>query len=359
MWTAALLLALTADAAATPIDRDEMVILFPTLARREGDGWLLEVHGWIFEPERDSLSRRALLGVLRRTLQLTKDDPRYPVLVERARLFLVDNERGAKIPLRVGATTHVAGASHPNGHFRADIRLTAAEVRALLHEQELNDGWLRFEAVARPGDGRRFAGKALLLEETGWSVISDIDDTIKISQVIDRRALLANTFLRPFRPVPGMADLYRPWAKAGARFHYVSQSPWQLYPLLDEFVRAHGYPEGTFHLNEFRVKDGSLLNAFADPEKAKARRIEPLLKAYPKRKFLFVGDASERDPELYARLARAYPDQVRGVYILDPAETPDAQRYRRAFEGVPRERWHVFRDPGTLRGEPAALFRKR
>jgi phosphatidate phosphatase APP1 len=35
---------------------------------------------------------------------------------------------------------------------------------------------------------------------TGVSVISDIDDTVKTSNVVDRSDLLANTFLRPFQP---------------------------------------------------------------------------------------------------------------------------------------------------------------
>jgi phosphatidate phosphatase APP1 len=34
----------------------------------------------------------------------------------------------------------------------------------------------------------------------GVSVVSDIDDTVKASNVVDRSDLLPNTFLRPFEP---------------------------------------------------------------------------------------------------------------------------------------------------------------
>jgi hypothetical protein len=43
--------------------------------------------------------------------------------------------------------------------------------------------WAEFDAVLPAGDTRQFAGRAQLLPTTRISVISDIDDTIKISEV--------------------------------------------------------------------------------------------------------------------------------------------------------------------------------
>ena len=99
--------------------------------------------------------------------------------------------------------------------------------------------------MLRRGDTRRFTGRVQLVEPQGRSVISDIDDTIKITGVGDPQAMLANTFLRPLRPVPGMATLYRQWADRGAVFHYVSASPWQLYAPLADFLAAEQFPAGT------------------------------------------------------------------------------------------------------------------
>jgi len=42
----------------------------------------------------------------------------------------------------------------------------------------------------------------------GVSIISDIDDTIRVSNVADRAALLRGTFVEPFAAVPRMAELY-------------------------------------------------------------------------------------------------------------------------------------------------------
>ena len=114
----------------------------------------------------------------------------------------------------------------------------------------MTDGhrWLEFWAVTRSRDKRQFSGRVQLLEPTGFSVVSDIDDTIKVSQVLDKGELLANTFIRPYREVTGMATQYRQWAKHGAAFHYVSSSPWQLFQPLMNFMETSGFPAGDFHL---------------------------------------------------------------------------------------------------------------
>jgi hypothetical protein len=90
--------------------------------------------------------------------------------------------------------------------------------------------------VKHPSTGSYVDGEVLLLEDRGWSVISDIDDTIKLTmvgcvlppvsmlllllpsltcttnthhhQVKSKSAMLRQTFLKPFKPIAGMAELY-------------------------------------------------------------------------------------------------------------------------------------------------------
>jgi len=198
-----------------------------------------------------------------------------------------------------------------------------------------------------PGDARRFVGEVFLLENTGVSVISDIDDTIKISAVRDRRALLSNTFLRAFQPVPGMAQFYQALAASQpAAFHYVAASPWQLYPALAAGVGSSGFPPGTFHLKAFRWKDRSFRSLFSDPAAYKLAVLEPLLRRFPNRRFVLIGDSGEGDPEIYANLARRCPAQVQRIYIRDVThEAAVAPRYQAAFRDLPAGLWTVFREP--------------
>ncbi len=325
-----------------PVRADEEIVFFPTFAHLTPDGqaWVVPIHGWIFEPERDSVVRAGLLDRLRQTLGLRESADEGDIFHERARLFLVDNERGKDIAIEVGGKQYRLPPSEPNGHFQGEIRLSTVDAAPLVKE-----GWLSFEAVLPKGDPRRFRGAVRMIPQTGLSVISDIDDTIKITEVTDRSALVKNTFCRPFRAVPGMADVYRRWAAEGVCFHYVSASPWQLYPVLSEFMASAGFPSGSFHQRFFRLKDSTALELLESPVEMKREAIGAILAAFPRRQFILVGDSGENDPEIYGTVARAHPEQVVRILIRNVTdEGPDGPRMQAAFEGVPADRWMLFRE---------------
>ncbi|MHB1034245.1 MAG: phosphatidate phosphatase App1 family protein [Pirellulales bacterium] len=350
MWPIALAI-LSMSQIDSDIKSDEAVLFFPTFARLDKDGttWVVPIHGWIFEPELNSIRRAASLGLLRRILGLEKEQAETELFKSRARAFLVDNERGKVVSIRLGQKTYALNKSEANGHFEGTLRLPDREAKRLLKAQADKGAWLSFQAVTNADDPRRFAGRVQLVPAAGLSVISDIDDTIKISQVGDRSALMANTFVRTFEHVPGMAELYRGWAAEGARFHYVSASPWQLYEPLSDFRRAAAFPEGTFHLTLFRWKDSTAKSVFASPDDIKRKAIEPILDAFPTRRFIFVGDSGQRDPELYAEFARKRPEQIAGIYIRDAGGDTTPARFDRAFQGLPRSLWNVFRQPAEVK----------
>ena len=216
------------------------------------------------------------------------------------------------------------------------------------------DGQLRplpFATVLEAGDSRVFRGAVSLVRPTGLSVISDIDDTVKITEVSDKRKVLENTFVKPFRAVDGMAAAYRRWTDAGASLHFASASPWQLYQPLSTFFQEAGFPSATYHLRRVRLKDSSVLSLLADPLQVKLPLLEVFFTDYPRRTFILVGDSGERDPEAYGELARRHPDQVSRVYVRDVTGEPrESARYQRAFQGVPAEKWVVFKDPADLAG---------
>jgi phosphatidate phosphatase APP1 len=203
----------------------------------------------------------------------------------------------------------------------------------------------------RPGDGRVFAGRVLLLAAEGLSVVSDIDDTIKVTNVRNRKETLENTFLRAFQAVPGMAETYRLLADRKAAFHYVSASPWQLYPPLADFVRDAGFPAGTFHLKPLRFGVSSVLDLIGPQQAFKTGQIESLFRALPRRRFVLIGDSAEQDPEIYGNLARKHGEQVRAIWIRNVThETADNARCQAAFQGLPQGRWLLFREAAELRG---------
>jgi hypothetical protein len=340
---------------AKSIQDDEQVVFFPTCGRliEDGETWEVEVHGWIYEPEEGSIIRLALLDLIGNVAGFDDADIDGPFFRKRAGLFVCDNERGKRIQIRVGSEEHPAGESAANGHFRSVLRLARADVDRLVRRQEGVRDRLLYGAVTREGDARRFVGEVHLIPETGLSVVSDVDDTIKHSDVRNRRALLENTFLKEFKEVPGMAERYSAWARGGARFHYVSASPWQLYPALADFIRDEGFPAGSFHMKSLRLKDTTALELLDAPDELKRSYIEELMVQFPRRRFLLVGDSGEVDPEVYGEIGRRHPDQVERIFIRDvTGEKRDAPRYGKAFEGLRPETWVLFEDAAEL---PEAL----
>jgi phosphatidate phosphatase APP1 len=324
--------------AGSPIKSDEELVFFTTAAHREGTEWVAPVHGWIFEPEEDSLWRAGLLAGLEADLDLDRDAPERARFRHIARWFLVDNERGKKITVDAAGSSATLGRSAKNGHFRGQLRLPGS----------LAGRSVRLRARTRKGDRRDFQGQVLLVAEEGLSVVSDIDDTLKITGVGNRKTTLRHTFLEPFEPVPGMGSLLRTWKRQGAVFHYLSGAPWHLYVPLRDFLKRRAFPAGTMELRDFRIKDDSRWNLLESPGDFKLERIEALLARFPKRRFVLLGDSGQDDPEVYGTVARRHPDQIQGIYIrvLDPKEMRKA-RQGRAFGGVDAP-VHLFRKASEL-----------
>jgi phosphatidate phosphatase APP1 len=334
------------------IKDDYEVVFFPSVAHliQGGKKWEFEVHGCVYENNK----HRFALAILREALELDRirlNPAEIKTFNERARLFMVEDKGGKQIVVKIAGRNFVSTKTKPDGHFSMPVKLSEEEAK------QVKDGQMEFQAVLSPKDKRVLKGSVRFAPDSGITVISDIDDTVKITRVHDYKATLRSTFLEPFKPVPGMAALYRSWAtNEGARFFYVSASPWQLFLPLSDFVHANGFPEGAFYLKDFRLKDRSLFTLFESPEKYKPVIIQPLLKLFTERQFVLVGDSGERDPEIYGELARHFRGQVRRILIRDvTGESTRAARYQQAFRDLPAEIWTIFHEPseiGTLKLTP-------
>jgi phosphatidate phosphatase APP1 len=316
---------------------DETLVFFPTSAVLKGDHWMVPIHGWVFERETDGLGQRMALTAFRKALGVTREDANSATFALRASTFLVDNERGKRPTITAGFTRITAPKSGTNGHFRCELRIPKGDqaVRAKPNK------WMEFNCG-------KVVGRSQLVMPTGISVISDIDDTIKVSQVRDKSALLTNTFLKDFETAPGMPELYAKFAALGSAFHYVSASPWQLFEPLSQFMAKSGYPRGSIQLKDFRWKDSSFFNLFANSASYKKAAVTNLLTRYPDRQFVLIGDSGEGDPELYGEIAREHPEQVLVVLIRDVAPNEDGARYDKAFAGIPRPMWLRFASPTEI-----------
>ncbi len=225
-----------------------------------------------------------------------------------------------------------------NGHIVTILKIPEKVVNA-----STDKGRLHYFVVTSPEDERRFEGDVQLVSRYGISVISDIDDTIKISHVTDHKQLFDNTFFKDFQAVTGMPELYRRLVEQNAVIHFVSSSPWQLYEPLQAFIHRAGFPWASMSLKDVRFRDETLFNLFKKGTETKPLQIEPVLQQHSYRRFILVGDSGEQDPEVYGDIARRYPSQIQRILIrnVDDSAAED-ERYKLAFKNVPRNKWQLF-----------------
>ncbi|OJD27057.1 hypothetical protein ACJ73_01563 [Blastomyces percursus] len=161
-----------------------------------------------------------------------------------------------------------------------------------------------------------------IIEPTGISLISDIDDTIKHSAIASgAKEIFRNTFVRNLEDltVLGVEDWYSKLVEKGVKVHYVSNSPWQLYPLLKSFFGLAGLPPGSFHLKQY---SGMLQGIFEPTAEKKRPTLERIMLDFPDRRFILVGDSGEADLEVYTELALANPGKILGIFIRDVTTPP-------------------------------------
>ena len=341
------------------IKSDERIVFFDTAAYRVaataeasaaggngGGDWVVPVHGWIYEPEDSTVRKKAIEAALKARFDLRVSAEARGIFDRRVNLFLSDNERGKRIGIRFAGDdkTHAALASEPNGHFRVEIRLSDEHLRRLG-----KDGVLAYEAVTRAGLRTEYHGRVHVPAAEGVVVVSDIDDTIKLTEVTERKRLIERTFLEEFQAVPGMAQTYQEWAAKRATFHFVSSSPWQLYEPLREFTEREGFPGATFHLKSVRFRDTTFFDLFKKGSETKPLAIRPILERYPEQKFILVGDSGEEDPEVYAGIYREFPGRVLRIFIRNVTKARrDDERFAKVFEGIDDAAWVLFEDPKEL-----------
>ncbi|CAL1715185.1 unnamed protein product [Somion occarium] len=173
------------------------------------------------------------------------------------------------------------------------------------------------------------------LTHTTIRLISDIDDTVKMSGVLQgARALFQNVFVKDLADgvIPGMGDWYTSMWRRGVRFHYVSNGPFELLPVVNEFIQLSHLPPGSIKLKSYAGR--SLFNGLLSaPAERKRIGIVDVLDSFPDARFFLVGDSGEQDLELYASLAKERPHQILAIFIRDaggdrslPLEDPTGEK---------------------------------
>jgi hypothetical protein len=332
--------------------RELKLVVYPGYGCARADGEIaLRISGVVYEQRFPlDLRKQFLVKLLGRAMRATPAEIRDEVFRRRVAPFVAKPRRGLRVWLQIGPRRfRLRRRTRRSGWFRSKLILPADLVATLRASGDWVGDRIAMRAWLSSEDHVEAEGAAFVLPRRGVSIVSDIDDTIKESNVANRRELLANTFLREFEAIDGMPALYQEWAALGAAFHYVSSSPWQLFDPIQQWSTSRGFPHGTIHLRSFRLRD-QVIRRKANAKRRKSQSISKLLKDFPERRFVLIGDSGERDPEIYARLCGKFADRIAAIFIRDlEDESMDGDRMRSAQAKalpVPCER---FVSPSQLR----------
>ncbi|MET3114688.1 phosphatidate phosphatase APP1 [Pedobacter sp. CG_S7] len=192
--------------------------------------------------------------------------------------------------------------------------------------QNVSAGWHLVEVKALDKENKVIAesvGKIYVPHKTQYAFVSDVDDTVMVSHSATIWRRLRELFIKNPRTRKTFQDArkhYELLANAHTDpdqpnpFFYVSSSEWNLYDYLIEIFRYNKLPEGAFLLNQIKQWQG-LFKTGKTGHDGKLLRVRRILDVFPNQKFVFFGDNSQQDPQIYTTIAHKFPQNVEAIYI--------------------------------------------
>ncbi|CAI2185399.1 1135_t:CDS:2 [Funneliformis geosporum] len=341
-------------------------LLFPTYATKTSEGvstdqWNIRIRGWAFSAPKKSRTRNLFLGLTSLATGIKKDDERYQFLETRTSYFWASNISQGEFSLQVEGLTDsnkmsIEGDPNDEGAFTSTTApsgegstTTTASVnvpdvkKVLGHAEKIintvshpESEITRMKVVPKLGhvSGSLAIPKQTVIkwieEENSENIVTgfihnfiggkdknrvrllkikayqdnDAEPSFGVVNLVEpedtnilhgAKIVFTNTFLQPFKDVQGMSDLYRKFS----------------------FFQTYNFPPGSAH---FKFYDGLIKSAYEQKENPMASKfmyIRELLKDFPNRKFILIGDTGELDPELYTTIARENPGRILRIYVRD------------------------------------------
>ena len=236
------------------------------------------------------------------------------------RLFIVEPRANAKVRLNWNNET-IEAVTEKDGFFKMEWHPVNAPAPGW-HDVEVELLFEHKRSYTAKGQGHIF-----IPYETQYGFISDIDDTFLISHSSNLRKRLFVLFTenaRSRQPFENVVLHYQLLAHSKTTkdapnpFFYVSSSEWNLYDYIIEFCRDNELPQGVMLLSQLkRFKE--LFKTGQNKHKTKFFRAVRILDAFPKHRFVLLGDDTQEDPNIYLSIVEHFPKQIVCVYIRQVA----------------------------------------
>ncbi len=233
-------------------------------------------------------------------------------VTKNLRRLTSSNWEGAPIELRFAGVSASVTAGH-DGDFEATL---TAPLKAPF---EVGVG-----TVDAHVPGATAAAKVTILSpQAPFFVISDLDDTLSVTNVVHptgllKAALAQDESTQPVvRGMPAFYQCLHADKPAQPAFVLVSGSPIQYLERIKGFLTRNGFPPFAIALRDLGL---STLRDYKQPI------IRALLMRVPN-PVVLVGDSGEHDPEVYRQIEAEFPGRVKAIYIRNAGNAADPARF--------------------------------
>ncbi|CAF3713943.1 unnamed protein product [Adineta steineri] len=320
---------------------EKQLILVPSVAFRHrsnnitnpSDDWMLYAQGWFFE------ENRIRAKFIRSIISPFVDN------IDKKRIsYFTGSGKKHKSLCIDGLTYEMCTKTDAHGLIKKQFQISNNDIKQLRIPGG-KYGKIEYSVTALK-QNMKTKGEIFLCDDNGISIISDIDDTIKITGVTSIRSVLRNTFAGTFHAVAGMSERYRHYESYyNATFHYLTASPDQLYPFLREFLDREQFPLGSYHMRHFSWFDIGFFQFFLSKSfiKQKTSILNMFIQETYSRKFILFGDIFQKDPEIYADIYRKYPERILKIFVR-VSQLNEPNRLNKVFQQIPKSKWDIFVD---------------
>lgn len=155
--------------------------------------------------------------------------------------------------------------------------------------------------------------------ESHTIVISDLDDTLIHSFIKNKfrqlRTLLF-TSVEKRKAVKDMQHIIKRFALGGTASFYLSNSEQNLYPMLYRFLSINEFPPGPLFLKQYiRLRDVVVRRLLGKKHSHKMNTLSKIMELFPNKKYVLLGDNTQKDLSIYLRLAEMFPERIRYIII--------------------------------------------
>ena len=347
------------------------VLNFPPYANWTDRGWNVRFHGNIFRQpntSEDDLNDRAddfLIGTK------IKDLPPEQAAQARnvtAEIFIVQDGDAPPPVFTLSPATQVGGDGEPGGGGAVTPNAgfqTVAFPFDVTAQGDFDEFVPIVSSDLAPGNETNSIQRlnvytngtdtgnatAYLVPDEGLTIISDIDDILRITKIWDPKEIIANTFARPYVPWMNMPDIYRNWSQnlnlggQQTHFHYLTTLPEQVTKNYEEYIFAT-YPGGSFDTRPLNFSDVSATLSI------RKFLLDKIFQTFPHRKFILVADTSNSDVmKAYPQMVSEYPGQVQCIFLRNTTATDDSDYFpydTSGFKSVNQNNYMFFVTPDDL-----------